>query len=166
MAVSDTLPRLMNSALAFYRDLMATQTFFHRTRAHAPVERAWMKLQEPATWRRIGGVHRLDGERFNDERELIGYDFAFVVGGQEYRGTASRAEVERGRRIAMSLWTSQMDGLITVDLEPDGENTRVDLSLTMSSRGFLAAIFFSTIANAVGGGFEEAGEKFVNQLES
>lgn len=143
---------------------MASQSFFHRARAQATVEGVWRELQGLAPWKQIGGVSQITDEHFDELHDLVGYRFKIVVGGMEYEGTARRVSTDRLRRVVMGIDSSILSGEIAVDLKPDEGATWVELSLSMTSKGFMSALLFPAIASAVAGGFGEVADDFVNSL--
>lgn len=157
-------PRLMTSAARNYRDLMASDHFFHRAHAFNSVERVWEELQKPSTWKEIGGVNTISAERFDENGDLVGYRFVVVVGGTEYHGTAERKDAERNRKMLMEIDSSQLTGEIGVTLQPDGQATWVELSLAMTSKGFLSTLLFPMMVKAVAGSFNAAAAEFVDSL--
>jgi carbon monoxide dehydrogenase subunit G len=131
--------------------------------AEAPLERVWEALQRPDTWASIGGIDQVFGEA-TDDQGLAGYGFELTVGGRRYRGNARRTSAEPERSIVMHLEISEMTGELEVILAPDGGHTKVQVSLTVESKGLLAAAFFPMIAGGIGAGLPGNVEAFVKRL--
>lgn len=129
------------------------------------IEQVWSALQDPETWKEIGGVSEVSNPRF-DELGLLGYDFGLAIAGKDYRGQARRVEADERRRMVMKIDTNQMDGRIEVDLEPIGEETNVRVGMEIVSRGLMAGLMFPVISSAFASGFEAAARQFVRSLES
>lgn len=144
---------------------MPSQAFSHTAVARVGIDQVWVALQDPETWKEIGGVTEISNPRF-DELGLLSYAFGLAIAGKNYRGQAQRAEAEERRRMAMRIDTNQMNGRIEVDLEPIGEETNVRVGMEIGSRGFIAGLMFPVISSAVANGFEAAARQFVRSLES
>lgn len=143
---------------------MASERFSHRARAFDNVGDVWKQLQQPSTWAQIGGVERLSEERFNQNGELLGYRFVIIVGGSEYQGTATRSLALPEKQMVMEIDSTHVMGEISVQLEPDGGGTWVELSLSIASKGFFSSMLFPLIVKGVAGGFDDAAAAFVNSL--
>ncbi|MGH8923478.1 MAG: hypothetical protein ACRDWA_02355 [Acidimicrobiia bacterium] len=143
---------------------MPTESFSHRGLARASAEHIWVELQKPDTWRRIGGVSRISGERFDDRGDLLGYEFAIETAGQEYHGSARRLAGERLRRMVIRIDSSLLEGQIAVDLKPQEKDTWVELTMSMASKGFVSSMLFPVISKAVTGGFDKAVKAFFDSL--
>lgn len=130
----------------------------------AEARQVWSALQNPETWREIGGVNEIANPTF-DELGLSGYDFSVAVGGRSYRGQARRIVASANQRMVMSIITDQLDGQITVELGPLDAHTEVGVTMEIASRGFLANVMFSVISKSVANGYEAAVERFVDSLD-
>ncbi|MGI8518744.1 MAG: SRPBCC family protein [Acidimicrobiia bacterium] len=144
---------------------MPSQAFSHTAVASVGIEQVWSALQDPETWKEIGGVTEVSNPRF-DELGLLAYDFGLAIAGKDYRGQAKRVEADERRRMVMKIDTNQMDGRIEVDLEPIGEETNVRVGMEIVSRGLMAGLLFPVVSSAVANGFEAAARRFVRSLES
>ncbi|MCA1736088.1 MAG: SRPBCC family protein [Actinobacteria bacterium] len=144
---------------------MPSQAFSHTAVASVGIDQVWSALQDPETWKEIGGVTEVSNPRF-DELGLLSYDFGLAIAGKNYRGQARRVEADERLRMVMKIDTNQMDGRIEVDLEPVGEETNVRVGIEIASRGLMAGLMFPVISSAVANGFEAAARQFVRSLES
>jgi hypothetical protein len=66
--------------------------------------------------------------------------------------------------MAWNVKSSEIRGVTEVDLERDGDITTVIVTLQVESAGFLSAMFFPVIANAIGKGLSKAVDEFVAGL--
>jgi hypothetical protein len=101
----------------------------------------------------------LDGEG-----RLQGFGFETKVGGTVYRGKATSAGRDEGRMIAWSIDSSELEGKITVQIEPNGNGTEVGVDLQAEGAGLLGSLIFPVIAAAIGNGFATTVEDFVADL--
>jgi hypothetical protein len=124
----------------------------------------WKALQRPEAWGAIGGVRKVDNATFNDEGELTGYRFLVDAGGSGHVGRARRSAVLEGRRITMEIDSDLLAGQIAIALEPDGDHTGVTVEMTMLPKGLMSMLLLPMIVGAVGAGFEETVEHFVDGL--
>ena len=143
---------------------MPSQVFTAHAVAKAEARQVWSALQNPETWREIGGVNEVANPTF-DEVGLTGYDFTVTAGGKSYGGQARRVEASAHQRMVMKIATDQLDGQVTVDLGPLDAHTEVGVTMEIASRGFLAGVMFSVISNSVAKGYDAAVERFVDSLD-
>lgn len=143
---------------------MADQSFEHSATTPADVDEVWKALDLPATWEAIPGVDRVVDPVFDDSGSLIGFSFESAVGGRRYNGRATRAGWEEGKMVGWDISTSEIRGRVLVGLAPEGEVTRVDLRVDVEGVGVLGSLFFPVIASAIGSGFTDTVEEFVDGL--
>jgi carbon monoxide dehydrogenase subunit G len=141
-----------------------SQTFTHSSSTSAPLEEVWAALDRPETWEAIGGVDRVFDAAIDEEGRLRGFSFETVAGGKSYTGVASPHRRVDGETIAWNVKSSEIRGVTEVDLERDGDITTVIVTLQVESAGFLSAMFFPVIANAIGKGLSKAVDEFVAGL--
>jgi carbon monoxide dehydrogenase subunit G len=68
--------------------------------------------------------------------------------------------------MAWNIENSEITGVITVILSEDEPNTRITTTLTVESKGLLASMFFSVIADAIGSGLPRSVEEFAASFAS
>ena len=143
---------------------MPDQTFHHSVTTSTDVDTVWNALDQPATWEAIPGVDRVTDPVIDEAGRLQGFAFESFVGGKRYVGRASPADREEGRLMAWDIVTSEIRGRVTVDLEPVDEGTRVGVGLGVEGVGLMGSLFFPVIASAIGSGYPDTVEQFVDSL--
>ncbi len=143
---------------------MPGQTFAHSASTSKDVGSVWAELDKPATWEGIPGVDRVIEATVDERGRLQGFAFSSKVGGTAYRATASPAGREEGRMMAWAIDSSELEGKITVRLEPNGDGTKVDVNLEADGAGILGSLMFPLIAAAIGSGFPSTVDRFVADL--
>jgi len=136
----------------------------HRVVKAVEPDQVWKALQRPESWSRIGGVSKIEQPTFDARGEITGYRFNIEIGGKTHVGTATRSETTPGRRVAMTIDSDQMGGLIDVDLEPANHQTAVTVAMTVQSKSLMTAIVFPMIVGAIASGFNDAVERFAAEL--
>jgi hypothetical protein len=66
--------------------------------------------------------------------------------------------------MAWAIKSSEIEGRITVRLEPNGEGTTVDVNLEAEGSGMLGSLLFPVISAAIGNGFPSTVDNFVADL--
>lgn len=131
---------------------MPRQSFRHTATTPATIPRVWTYLQRAEVWGDIAGADAVSGARHGPEGDLTGFSFVATVAGRAYRGTA--AVTGNGRNhMTTTIETSELGGVISVDLEPVEQSTAIHVALDTYSRSFLAGLAFGAIASAIGNGF-------------
>ncbi len=143
---------------------MPSQTFQHSATTHVTIEEIWERLNQPATWEAVPGVDRVYDPIVDANGALRGFDFDSMVGGKTYSGKASPAGREMNKLIAWDIRTAELTGQVMVALSQIGDGTRVYVRLHVGSAGMLGSLFFPIIASAIGGGFNQTVEEFVEIL--
>jgi hypothetical protein len=143
---------------------MPGQTFAHSATTVRDLGYVWAELDKPGTWEGIPGVTRVVDPRVDRRGRLQGFGFETKVGGTAYRGNATPAGREEGRLMAWDIDSSEIEGKITVQLEPNGEGTKVDVNLEAEGAGMLGSLLFPVIAAAIGNGFATTVDRFVAEL--
>ena len=146
---------------------MPSQTFSHSVRVAAPREVVWAALQRPETLEGIGGVDRVHDALIDQEGRLQGFSFEATAAGQVYPGLATPHIREEGRVIAWSIDTSEIEGMIRVDLADQadqGAGTDLTVIVELETRSILSSVFFPVITSAMGKGLPDAVEAFAEKL--
>jgi hypothetical protein len=143
---------------------MPGRTFAHSATTPKDVGAVWAELDKPATWEGIPGVNRVVDPKVDAEGRLQGFVFETMIGGTAYRGTASPAGREEGRMMAWAIDSSEIEGTITVQLEPNGGGTKVGVDLRADGTGMLGSLLFPVISAAIGNGFAATVDNFVAEL--
>lgn len=143
---------------------MPSQTFSENAWTSAPIQEVWAALDRPDTWQAIGGVDRVYDPAIDDQGRLRGFSFETVAGGKRHTGTAKPNQRVEDSTMAWNVESSEVRGTTRVDLEADGDGTRVTVTVHVESVGFLSSMFFPVIAGALGKGLPTAVEEFVAGL--
>jgi hypothetical protein len=138
--------------------------FEHSSITTKDVDSVWAELDKPVTWEGVPGVNRVVDPKVDHQGRLQGFAFETMIGGTAYRGKASPAGREEGRMMAWAIDSSEVEGKITVQLEPNGEGTRVDVALEAEGAGMLGSLLFPVISAAIGNGFAGTVDSFVADL--
>jgi hypothetical protein len=116
------------------------------------------------TWEGIAGVDRVFDPVIDDQGRLQGFSFSTAVGGRGYRGTARPHERVEGSRMAWDIESSEVRGVLTVDLAPESQGTGVTVTIDMESVGMLSTLFFGVIISALRNGLPGTVERFAATL--
>ncbi len=143
---------------------MPTQSFQAAADSPTSLDDAWSALQRADTWEGIAGVDDVTDPTHGVDGQLTGFGFAATVSGLRYPGQAAVASASPPNEMRLELTTSEMSATIDVRLTASGETTRVQVALTVTSKSFLAGMFFPSIAAAIGRGLPTAVEDFANRL--
>jgi len=141
-----------------------TQSFQGAADSPASLDDAWSALQRADTWEGIAGVDDVTDSAHGADGQLTGFGFAATVSGLRYPGQAAVASASPPNDMRLELTTSEMSATIDVRLTASGETTRVQVALTVTSKSFLAGMFFPSIAAAIGRGLPNAVEDFATRL--
>lgn len=145
--------------------MVPRRTFSHSVQVDAPRQQVWAALQRPETWELIGGVERVHDAVIDDEGRLEGFSFEATAAGNTYPGLATSHAREEGRVMSWVIDTSDVDGLISVELTDEEERTRLTVTMEVESRSTLSAIFLPAVASALGKGLPDAVEAFAAELQ-
>lgn len=141
-----------------------TKSFQAAANSPASISDAWGALQRADTWEGIAGVDDVTDATHGADAQLISFGFAGTVSGLRYPGQAEISSASPPDEMRLELMTSEMSATIDVRLTASGEGTRVQVDLSVTSRSFLAGMFFPSIAAAIGRGLPTAVEDFANRL--
>jgi len=137
-----------------------SETFTHTAVAQAPTDSVWAALDLPSTWESIGGIDKVVDPIVDSDGRLQGFSFDSIVAGKSYRGEATPAGRDEGRLIGWDIQNSEIAGTITVVLSPDAEETNINVTLGVESRGLLSGMFFSVVSKTIGSGLPRSVDEF------
>ncbi len=143
---------------------MPSETFRHAATTEAEPTTIWSALNRPSTWEAVPGVDRVYDPVIDDTGRLRGFLFESVAAGKTFIGRASPADRVEETAMAWDILTTELKGLVRVDIEKADDVTQVAVSLAVEAVGMLSAIFFPVIVSSIGNGFEPAVELFVVSL--
>ena len=120
----------------------------------------WDRLQDPETWRRIGGIDEIWDADADGAGHLLGFKWRANAASRRIVGTARTTEMANPRLMIMALETGEMTGGITAEISPEQGATRLDVTLDFTSRGMIASLFFPLISTVLGEGLERQVDEF------
>lgn len=135
----------------------------HRAVTSATPEAAWLRLQDPATWATVAGVHETRAHTYDGDL-LVGFDFSARIAGLTYRGSARVTEATSPVRMTLGIRSRELTGSIAVVLDPGNPGTTVAVTLTMRPAGFMGAMVFGVASAAVESGFTDSVERLASEL--
>jgi carbon monoxide dehydrogenase subunit G len=138
---------------------MPRASYTHSAVIAAPAIDVWRRLQDPETWRTIGGIDEI-WDPTTDDGNLVGFRWKATAGTRRIRGTARVTERANPQRMVLALSTSEMTGTLTADLDAGDGATGLDVTLTFASRGMVASLFFPLISNVLGEGLTRQVDEF------
>ncbi len=143
---------------------MPTASFQSKATTPLDPERVFLALQHEEPWLNIVGVEQIWDVRHRADGRLEGYRFSASAGGSNYQGTAQVFDSHPPRMMEMKLTTSMVEGIIKVAIDGSENGSQVGLSLSLISRGFLAAAAFPIITRSLEANFDEQVRTFVGSL--
>lgn len=142
---------------------MPPASFRHETNTAAPLSHVWERLQDPVVWATVAGVDGTGDHVFSGEK-LTGFRFNAKVAGVPYRGTARVTRSVPEEAMALSIRSSELQGMIGVTLSAADSGTRLEVNMTMRPAGLLGPIVFPAITRAVEEGFADSVEHLAVKL--
>lgn len=142
---------------------MPPTSFHHHAVTTAPLRRVWDRLQDPAVWASVAGVDGTSGHTHNGA-SLTGFRFNATVAGVPYRGTARVTESTAAESMTLAIRSSEVQGIITVDLEEETWGTRLDVRIMLRPSGIIGPVVFGVISRAVEEGFGPSVERLAAEL--
>ena len=144
---------------------MPSTSTSHTVTVAEPAISIWNTLQDADTWANIGPVERVWDPVHDESGHLASYQWSATVAGQEYVGSATTRASEPGSIMQLELDGGEVAGVLTTELaESAPSSTDVTVTLEVSSRGTLSAMFFPLIANAINQGFPHQVEEFAARI--
>jgi carbon monoxide dehydrogenase subunit G len=134
---------------------MPETTFRHRAVAPAPAATVWDRLQDPAVWAGVAGVDDTSHHR-HDDGLLQGFHFSTRIGGVSYRGSAQVVDSRPSRGMVLAIRSNELTGSITVEMEPVGDQTSLEVTMSMRPAGILGTVVFPVVTGAVQSGFADS----------
>jgi hypothetical protein len=140
---------------------MAAASFSHRARVHASPQVVWDRLQQPDAWAQIGPIDEVWDAEVSPSAGLTTFRWSTRAAGRRYEGTASTSHAVPGKLMVVDLITSEVQGSVTVTIE----DAAIEVDMSLRPVGLLASVFFSVVADAVGGGLAGHVDQFAAQFE-
>lgn len=133
---------------------MPSDIFRHSANSDLDVDQVWQQLQQPEKWKAMGGIDEIHDPSI--EAELLrGFAFTSRIAGTSYRGRATTTEAIHRERMVVDIDTSELKAVLTVELTPLDASTRLDVTMRLSSKSFLASMMWGLVASTVGSGLPQ-----------
>lgn len=141
---------------------MPADTFTHTVAVEAAPEEINTVLQDPDTWKDIGPIDDV-WDATHDGDVLTGFSWSTRTAGRTWRGTAHRAPAA-ATVVKLDLDSPEIAGSITVDLGVTEVGTLMTVTLDARSKGVLAGVFWSVVADALRRGLVRQVEAFAERF--
>ena len=143
---------------------MPAATFTHSVTTSATVAEAWAALQRPETWAGIGPVASVSDPTYDDDGTLMAFNWIADLGGKEYRGVATTTAHTEPTNFELTMATSEIVGEVVASLEPTDNDCRVTVTIRLTTKGMLSAMFFPAIKQALASGFPKQVDDLVASI--
>jgi hypothetical protein len=143
---------------------MPSASFTHTVQIDTEPARTWAALQSADTWAGIGPISSVSGDVIDSDGILRSFEWTADVGGKTYRGTSTTTEAIVPTRFALKLDTSEIGGTVLAVLVPSEGGTDVAVTLSLTTKGMLSAMFFPAIKRALAAGFPQQVEDLASVI--
>ena len=134
---------------------MPSMSISHSVPLNASIDDAWAKLQLGDTWAGIGPISYVSNPKHTADGTLDSFEWGANVGGKVYKGTATTVEATEPTRFVLDMDTSEIVGHVTTVLTETGDTCDVTVSIDLTTKGMLSAMFFPAIKGALNSGFPQ-----------
>ncbi len=134
---------------------MPSATFVHTAPLDTDIDAAWAHLQSEGTWAGIGPLKFVSDAVHDADGTLRSFQWAAELGGKLYKGSARTVDANPPDRLVLDMDTSEIGGTIAAELATTGATAQVTVTLTMTTKGMLSAMFFPAIKQALASGFPQ-----------
>lgn len=135
----------------FYAAGVPTDSFEHTIVVQHPRSFVWNQLQDPDTWKSMGGIDEISDTEVADG-ELLGFRFVTRIGGMNFPGTARTTTSDPHRAMIVDVDTTELAAVLQVILSDEDDGTRLEVGMDLTSKGFLASMMWGVVASSVGAG--------------
>ena len=112
----------------------------------------------------MGGIDEIHDPLI--EADLLkGFAFTSRIAGTAYRGRATTTESHHQEKMVVDIDTSELKAVLTVELVPIDASTQLDVTMTLSSKSFLASMMWGLIATTVGSGLPQRTAEMIDAFE-
>ena len=143
---------------------MPSASFTHTIHVDADRGTAWAALQSADTWAGIGPISSVSNDVVDGTGVLRSFEWAADLGGKSYRGTTTTTEAVIPERFALQLDTSEIGGTVLAVLDETDGGCDVTVTLGLTTRGMLSAMFFPAIKQALASGFPKQVEDLASAI--
>lgn len=123
----------------------------------------WERLQDPDVWAAVAGADETS-DHVVDRGQLRSFRFAASLGGVKYRGRARVTEARPHRAMTLSVDTNEVKGGIQVAIVPSGDETWLDVVMTMQPNGIVGSMVFGVVSSAVSSSFADSVERLAASM--
>ena len=134
---------------------MPSASFTHTVHVDATLADAWSALQSADTWAGIGPISSVSNDVVDTDGILRSFEWEANVGGKTYQGTSTTIEAVLPERFALKLDTSEIGGTVLAVLAESNGGCNVTVTLGLTTKGMLSAMFFPAIKQALSTGFPQ-----------
>ncbi len=134
---------------------MPSASFSHSVHIDRDRTVAWSALQSAETWSGIGPISSVSNDVVDSGGILRSFEWAADVGGKTYKGTTTTIEAIVPQRFALKLDTSEIGGTVLAELTERNGGCDVTVTLGLTTKGLLSAMFFPAIKQALSSGFPQ-----------
>lgn len=131
---------------------MPSKAFTHTVDVGASPAEVWAALQQMETWAHLGPIESVDAEVRSEDGTLQSFRWFANAAGRTIEGTATTSDSIENERFSLDLDAGEVSGRLVTELAK-GSSTQITVTLDITSKGPLVALFFPAIADAIGGGF-------------
>lgn len=143
---------------------MPAATFTHSVSTSATVAVAWAALQRPETWAGIGPVSSVSDPTYGEDGTLLAFNWIADLGGKAYSGVATTTAHTEPTSFELTMATSEIAGEVIASLEPTGSGCTVTITIRLTTKGMLSAMFFPAIKQALASGFPKQVDDLVASI--
>jgi len=143
---------------------MPSTSFTHTVHVDADRDTAWAALQSADTWAGIGPISSVSNDVVDANGVLRSFDWSADLGGKIYRGTTTTTEAIVPERFTLQLDTSEIGGTVLATLAETDAGCDATVTLGLTTRGMLSAMFFPAIKQALASGFPQQVEDLASVI--
>ncbi len=143
---------------------MPSDTFRHTATTGVSTPSVWVQLQNPEKWKAMGGIDEIHDPQFEDDL-LKGFAFTSKIAGTRYRGRAVTTTSVHEEKMVVDIDTSELKAVLVVELAPTEASTRLDVTMSLTSKSFLASMMWGLVSATVGAGLPERTAEMVAAFE-
>jgi hypothetical protein len=143
---------------------MPSASFTHTVHVDTSIDGAWAALQSAETWAGIGPISSVSNAVVDSDGVLRSFAWTADLGGKTYRGTTTTTEAVVPERFAIDLDNSEIGGTVLATLAERDGGCDVTVTLGLTTKGMLSAMFFPAIKQALASGFPQQVEDLASAL--
>lgn len=94
----------------------------------------------------------------------MAFNWIADLGGKAYRGVATTTAHTEPTNFELAMATSEIVGEVVASLEPTGNDCTVTVTIRLTTKGMLSAMFFPAIKKALESGFPKQVDDLVASI--